>query len=430
MERKRKNIFVLGLNEGNRKQLANIPQSDEEYIFHSLLTPGELVEAETYDFARLLHKARKQLQEFGGPIDGIITFWDFPATELRAVLCEEINLPSPPVHTLINCAHKYCSRMEQQKVIPENIPLFQAVNPFEENPLSKINLDYPFFLKPVKSYSGFLSFFIGGREDFKKAIEKIRSNISRYALPYNSFLQSTGVNTNGVDANWCIAEELIGGKMCTIEGYVYRGEVSTFGLIDSHRYPGKTSFSRYQYPSTMPVSVRRRIDEVTKKVMRQLRYNSGAFNIEYFYNQRLDKIWLLEVNPRISQSHSDLFYKVDGAPNQKVIVELACGKKPIFPRGEGRYKVAAKFYIRKFQDGILIRFPDQETICKLENEIPGTILQLYIRPGQRLSELQDQDSYSYRLAAVYMGAQSQKKLLANFRRCKETLNLRVRKIEQ
>lgn len=422
----KKNIFVLGLNDANREQMAHIPDSEENYVFHSLLSPEDVVEAEAYDFVHLLEKARSQLQSFDGSIDGIVSFWDFPSTELRALLCEELGLPGPSTQAMVKCAHKYRSRVEQKKVIPDNIPSFQAVNPFDDDPLSKITLDYPFFLKPVKSYASYLSFYIGGPEDLIDAIEKIRKEISRYGEPYNSFLRTTGIDSDGVDANWCIAEGLIGGKMCTVEGYSYNGEVTTFGLVDSHRVPGRTTFSRYQYPSTLPVSVRKRIDEITRKVIRQIDYNNGAFNIEFFYDGHKDKIWLLEINPRISQSHSDLFYKVDGAPNQKVIVELASGQQPVFPKRKGQYKTAAKFYLREFKDGIVSKVPDSDTIEDLQKEYPGTIILPHVHLGKRLSELHDQEPYSYRLGVVYMGADSQLEMLENFRKCKDALGFSIR----
>ena len=422
----KKNIFVFGLNDSNREQMAHIPGSDENYVFHSLLTPEDVVEAKAYDFTHLLEKALKQLKSFDGKIDGIVTFWDFPSTELRAVLCEEMGLPGPSAQSMVKCAHKYVSRAEQKKVIPDNIPPFQAVNPFVDDPQSEIKLEYPFFLKPVKSYASFLSFYIGGPEDFQDAIEKIRESISRYGEPYNSFLRTSGVSTDGVDANWCIAEGLIGGKMCTIEGYSYNGEVTTFGLVDSHRHPGRSTFSRYQYPSALPVSIRKRIDEITRKVIKQIDYDNGAFNIEFFYDRHKDKIWLLEINPRISQSHSDLFYKVDGAPNQKVIVELASGQQPVFPKRKGQYKTAAKFYLREFRDGIVSRVPDNDIIEELQKEYPGTIILPHVNLGKRLSDLRDQEPYSYRLGVIYMGAGSQQEMLDNFKKCKDGLGFRIR----
>jgi putative CocE/NonD family hydrolase len=422
----KKNIFVFGLNESNRNQMMQIPGASEKYLFHSLLAVDELVEAEAYDFPFLLEKARHQLADFQGSIDGIATFWDFPSIELLSILCQEYDLPGPSVLSVVKCAHKYYSRTMQKEVIPDYIPDFQAVNPFSRDPLSKISLAYPFFLKPVKSYASVLSFYIGGPEDFLDAISNIRDEILRYGEPYNQFLQIAGVDTGEVNGHWCIAEGLIGGKMCTVEGYSHNGKVNTFGLIDSHRFPGRTTFSRYQYPSTLPVSVRKRIDEITRKIITYIGYDNGAFNIEFFYDKHKDKVWLLEINPRISQSHSNLFYKVDGMSNHKVMLDLALGQDPQMPKRKGAYRSAAKFYIREFKDGIVSKVPDKEQIEEVQEEYPDTLVLPDVNIGTRLSDLQDQEPYSYRLGVVYMGGHSQQDLLDNFRNCKTLLDFRIR----
>jgi hypothetical protein len=420
-----KNIFVFGLNDANRAQMAHIPGADQ-YLFHSLLAPQEVVEAEAYEFGWLLDKARRQLDAFEGTVDGITTFWDFPSTELRAVLCQERGLAGPTAEAIVKCSHKYRSRTEQNAVIPEAVPAFEAVNPFDEDPLSKIRLRYPFFLKPVKSYASFLSYYIAGPDDFQGALPVIRDHIARYGQPYNSFLQEAGIDVGGVDATWCIAEETIGGRMCTVEGYARHGEVKTFGLIDSHRFPGRTTFSRYQYPSRLPVDVRKRIDDLTRRIIGHIGYDHGAFNIEFFYDMRLDQLRLLEINPRISQSHSDLFYKVDGAPNQQVIVDLALGREPSFPHRQGEYRIAAKFYLREFRDGIVSHVPSAELIQELEEEFEGALIQPHVTTGQRLGDLQDQEPYSYRLGVMYLGGKSQSEMLETYRRCKEALGFRIR----
>lgn len=55
-------------------------------------------------------------------------------------------------------------------------------------------------------------------------------------------------------------------------------------------------------------------------------------------------IRLLEVNTRVSQSHSDVFEKVDGSSNQQVTVQVACGEKPDFPFREGQFNCAASSF--------------------------------------------------------------------------------------
>lgn len=94
--------------------------------------------------------------------------------------------------------------------------------------------------------------------------------------------------------------------------------------------------------------VRTRMAAITKRVMKHIGYDNAAFNIEYFWDEPHNRIWLLEINTRISQSHSDLFEKVDGVSNHQITVDLALGQRPQMPRGEGLFPRAAKFFHRVF----------------------------------------------------------------------------------
>jgi len=422
-----KHVFVLGLNQKNL-DLIREDFAGEALQFHALLNTEELVGAECYDFEQLLDKARKQLHAFEGSIDGITTFWDFPSSGLQAVLASEFGVPGPKPEAIAGCSHKYLSRQIQREVIPEHIPEFDLFDPFAEDALAEIDLSFPFFVKPVNSYSSVLSFYIGSRADFERALPKIRKGVGRYVEPFKVFMEMTGQSGVGNGAASCIAEKIIGGKMCTVEGYDLDGEVSFINLIDSHRYPGRSTFTRYQYPSSLKDRVREEIYACSRKIIKGIGYENAAFNIEYFYDERNDQLWLLEINPRISQSHSDLFRKVDGASNHKVIVELALGRQPAMPQGEGKYHIAAKFYIREFLDGIVTQVPDQAKMDELLVEYPDTLILPHVQPGQRLSELIDQEAYSYRLGVVYMGGVSEKELLKKFAWCSAELGFRIRTI--
>jgi hypothetical protein len=136
-------------------------------------------------------------------------------------------------------------------------------------------------------------------------------------------------------------------------------------------------------------------------------------------------LWLLEINPRIAQSHSDLFKKVDGASNHRIMVQVGLGRHPKWPHRQGAFGVAAKLFIREFSDGLVTRIPGAEQIAEVSRRFPGTIVQPLVRKGMRLSELPFQDSYSFKLAILYMGAANSKKLLRNFQNAAEILGYQV-----
>ena len=48
---------------------------------------------------------------------------------------------------------------------------------------------------------------------------------------------------------------------------------------------------------------------ITEKIISHIGFDNSAFNIEYYWDRGRDKIWLLEINTRVSQSHSDVLKK-------------------------------------------------------------------------------------------------------------------------
>ena len=147
--------------------------------------------------------------------------------------------------------------------------------------------------------------------------------------------------------------------------------------------------------------------------------------MEFFWNRKTGKIYILEVNTRVAQHHSELFLKVDGVSNHQVPVDLALGRVPVLPDRKGAFRVAAACFYREFQDARVDRVPDLEEVARIEKQIPGTIIQIDVKPDIMLSELPEQDSYSYICALIYLGAADQKTLLKNYRKCLNALNFKM-----
>lgn len=90
-------------------------------------------------------------------------------------------------------------------------------------------------------------------------------------------------------------------------------------------------------------------------------YDNAAFNIEYFWDGVRDKLWLLGINTRVWQSHSDIFEKVDGVSDRQVPIDLALGHEPAVPHREGKFPIAGKFFRRVFHgDARVERVPSRE----------------------------------------------------------------------
>jgi hypothetical protein len=418
-----KNVCVIGLDDFNCTRLNELPGADD-LRFHCLISHQEAHGQGFGRFEELRALGEKRIAAYDFSPDAIISWWDYPSTCLAAWLKQKSDLYGASLESVLRCEHKYWSRCEQKAVIPEATPEFQAVNPFADNPRDQLALSFPFWIKPVKSVASRLAMKVDDEKDFARAMEIMRNKIRRYGEPFNEVLRHVELpeDIRGVDGLWCIAEKSIAaGAQCTLSGYVFDGTVHHYGIVDSINYTHVPSFFRYEYPSRLPEKVKRRIYALGKKVIERIGYDNQAFNIEFYYNRDTDHIWLLEINPRISQSHAECYKRVDGMSNLKIVVDLGLGRAPHVPHRQGDAAVSAKGFFRHFCDGIVKKAPSREEIEHVQRMVPETIIFWDAPEGIRLSEMPDQDSYSYNLGIIYLSADSREQLMQKYIRVLEDL---------
>ncbi|WP_420917984.1 ATP-grasp domain-containing protein [Streptomyces albus] len=415
-------VFVLGMDEANRATLEAVPGA-ERYRFHPLLTPEELQEDEV-SVPELLERARGVLDGFDGRIDAVVGYWDFPVSTMIPLLAREYGTRSTSLESVVKCEHKYWSRLEQRKVI-EEVPRFGRVDLEAAEPEPPEGVRFPMWVKPALAYSSELAYGVEDLAGFRDAVARIKEGIGRVGRPFEYILEQVELpeEMRGVGGVVCLAEETLTGLQCAVEGYALDGEVTVYGVLDSITYPDSPSFLRHQYPSMLPQPVQERLAEVAKRVIGQIGMDAATFSIEFFYDPGKDEVRLLEINPRHSQSHAELFHFVDGAPNHHCMLALALGRDPALPHRRGNYRYAAKWYHRWFTDGVARRVPSQQEIARVEARIPGVVVDVVPRPGQRLDHLSQQDSYSYELAHVFTAGDDEEELRDKYDRVIAALGL-------
>jgi len=402
---RRRNVFVLCLDDLHLKDLENIPDR-AQFNFHGLLTREDFVGKSGRELEASILRAEEILRNFAEPVDAIIGYWDFPVTTTAAILCEKFGLPSPGLTPLLKCAHKYWSRLEQRQYIPEHTPRFCAVDPFATAPCQQISLEFPFWIKPVCGYGSILGFRINNRREFNQAIEITRRSIGLVGDAFNTILNRVDTSAlAGVGGNHMIAEELLHGIELAPEGYVQDGKVKVHGVVDMVRAPNHKSFKCYRYPSSHPRSIQNRTIEATRKLVQGMGYDNACFNVEFFWDRDNDEMRIVELNTRISQSHSDLMYKVDGMSNYEVAIHVALGNTPRYEHGKGQFNYAAKFLLRRFEpdDALCISAPGESALARLRQQQPQTSVLLQVHEGMHLSDMVGQDPYSWVLAELVIG---------------------------
>ncbi len=160
--------------------------------------------------------------------------------------------------------------------------------------------------------------------------------------------------------------------------------------------------------------------------MKFLGFNNSPFNIEFFYDQEQDRIYILEINPRMSQSHSYLYAQVKGRSNHQVLINLALGEKPQIRHKTGPDNYAGKFQYRFFHDGIVERTPGRREILELEQQYPNAKIHVTVQEGDKLSEMKISDAYSYDVAEIFLAATTKEKLFDTYNEVKDKLDIRVK----
>jgi len=421
---KNKQVFIVGLDDFNLTKLQRLPEA-QNVDFHAALHLSEIRSVEQFDMEKLINLCFERIDAHG-QIDGIASYYDFPGTALVPIIAEKYNLPGASLESVFKCENKYWSRLEQSKVIQEHIPAFKAFDPFNENAYDELAMIPPFWTKPIKSFRSFLAYKINGSQVFESAMEEVRKHIDFMSEPFNYLMERYNMPEEFAGMKeTCIAESSITGHQVTVEGYVHNERVVVYGIVDSVREEDRSSFSRYEYPSILPQEIQFRMADVTRRAISQIGLNNSAFNVEYFYNPMADEVYLLEINPRISQAHTDIFEKVHGLSHHSIMLNLALGNKPKTLEYHGEFNKASNFMLRTFQNGVVRKVPTQDEIKILKRFIPGLEIKLHVTENTRLSDMQGQDSYSYELANIFIGGRDQREMVEKYNQCVDGLTFKI-----
>src|SRR5699024_5133077 len=100
-------------------------------------------------------------------------------------------------------------------------------------------------------------------------------------------------------------------------------------------------------------------------------------------------------------------------------------RDPHIPQDEGPYAVAGTWFMRQFADGVVHRVPTPTEVLQIENDVPGTTINLQVKPDERLSQKHGEDSFSYVLGNVYTGARDEEELVRKYAQVVEALDFEI-----
>lgn len=367
-----------------------------------------------YDFnpARLLANIAEYAQQHH--VDAVIYSEDYPGSILGAITAQTIDVIGPNPRAVVGHQHKYYSRLWQQKYVPEATPSFCLIDSNDTNRVQQISL--PIFLKPVKSFFSMLANEIRTPVELNYWLEQAQFPAD-FLEQFNWFVKHSSFDPL---PHYLLAEELLRGEQCTLEGFVCDGEVTILGITDSIMFPGTISFKRFEYPSHLPVSVQGRMASIAVTLMVKTGFDNSFFNIEFMYRPETDRITIIEVNPRVVSQFADLYEKVDGINSYLYLAQLAVGEKPVPIHRKGYHALAGSCVLRIFENKRVCKAPGPKELERVYAAFPDARIQLFIEEGSLLSDV-FQDGKSYRYGLVHLGARDSQELQEKFEWCTAVL---------
>jgi biotin carboxylase len=348
-------------------------------------------------------------------IDGAFGSTDASA-HLAVRLAASRGLPGPTPEAFMRCHDKLESRRLQRHAVPHATPRFFSLDPSAPIP-DLLPLPFPLFVKPVSAHLSQLAFTVRDRDELEAALGTARLQLDRVAA-FDEELE-------GRSFHLMLVEELLEGRLVTFEGFMHAGRMTAIGVTDSVLHPNGISFVRFDYPSALGSSVSDRLCEIAAVLMPALGFDASLFNIEFFVEAD-GTAKIVEVNGRMASQFAPLVRAVHGVSTYRIQLELVTGGRPSVPEPTTDI-VSSSFVLRHYaQDAVVDAVPDPNAVVK---RFPGSRVELLVRPGQLLSD-NDDDSASHRLAVVAMSGQDRASHLRDWEEAQRLLPFELRPVDR
>ena len=342
-------------------------------------------------------------------LEGVFATDDYPGSIVAAAIAHELGFPGPSPKAVLTCQHKYYSRLAQEIAVPEATPRFALVDPDDIESLAAV--EFPVFVKPVKSFFSVHAQVVRNRTELEALVAATRHHLTQFVKPLNQLLAR--YTDFKLDGGYLIAESVLRGKQVTLEGCAFKGDFAVIGVVDSIMFPDTISFQRFEYPSSLDERIQWRMADIAIRFMRSIGWDDGLFNVEMMYDEDKDTIHIVEANPRMCPQFADLMEKVNGINSYEIALDIAAGREPVIRRPNARYRAAASFVSRVFQDKWVRRVPARDDLIRFGERYPDARMKVLCREGHRLSE-ELQDGKSYRYALLHLGGDSRDDVLRRY----------------
>ena len=352
----------------------------------------------------------------GAGVAGVVSTNEQYGALIAATVARELALHGTDPAATVRAQHKYYARQALAAALPDANPAFTLL-PYGFGRTDAVAqqpaLPYPLFVKPVKAAYSVLARRVDDAAALSRhfAFGRWEAHvIRRLVQPFDDLMREHAQFT--VSPLHMLGEAIMDGVQVNVDGWMDRGRVGFFGIVDAAMYPGTQAFARFEYPSRLPPDAQARAFDVAERAIRAVGFDHGCFNVELFWEPATQRMRIVEINPRLAAQFGDLYWKVDGTHPYAVLADLATGRSPRFARRQGNFAAAASFVLRAFDDAAKVA-PSRADRDWLAARYPDASLTTFIkRRAGRAREAKWLGSYRY--AIVNLGGNSREDLELRF----------------
>lgn len=419
------NVLVIFPTDWDRKQLESCRASWSGR--YGVLYSEPSSEDCPWDFDVVDH-IEATARRYRGTIAGVLSSSDYPGATAAAAIATRLRLPGSDPAAVLRCSHKFYSRVAQRVAVPDATPRFDLVDPED---VKAPSTGFPCFIKPVKGAYSVLTRRVDSLDMLRRSLgtAAVSEFTTSYMKRFNELLARFGGDAP-VGGRFFLAEELLYGTQVTVEGFVCRGEMSVIGVVDSILHPGTNSFARFDYPSILPAEVQERMKNVAARAIGGIGLDDTLFNIEMIYHPADERLFIVEINPRMCGQFGDLYGKVDGRSSYVAALDIATGGRPASPApGSGSFRMASSIPLRVYEPVRAMEVPTVERIERVRADHPGTLIWNEIQAGDELAEFDRlEDGFSCRYGVINLGADNREQLWKKFQQIYSALGYRFEPI--
>ena len=354
-----------------------------------------------FDIDRFVNRLARQAKN--GKWTAVVSNHEQFGALAAAMLAERMGWPGTPVNAVLACQHKLHARQVMAQVCPQANVVY-AVLDTQYGGAVPDTLSYPLFVKPVKAAFSVLARVVHSREELHAhtrfgawELWVIRHLVEPFERVFQKRLGPSQT------AHRMMVEEPVNAAQYNLDGYVWHGQASMFGVVDAVMYPGTQAFMRWDFPSLLARDIQQRALQVAQTFLTAIGFTYGMFNMEFFYDEATDRLSVIEFNPRMASQFSDLYLRVNGVDLHACALALAHGEHPgSLPRAAPTAGAASSLVYRCFDPQQECPMPGQAQTGRFATDYPDGMLLPF--PKDKGSIARDFKWLgSYRYGIVHLG---------------------------